>query len=92
MNIGLKVLLAATMVSASAIAQDGPVALEGRISSESFIFQPNYWPNPTVDLTDVSDVLIGRLDRFIPKDAQILGRFTDPLFTGDGRYRIDLPV
>ena len=75
------------LLCAGASAQSGPVSIEGQVTSDSFIFQPTYWPNPTVALIDISDVIAGRFDRFVPAEDQILGRFTDPLFAGEGRYQ-----
>ncbi|OSQ42084.1 S41 family peptidase [Marivita geojedonensis] len=82
----------AGFIASSAVAQDGPRSIEGTVSSDSFIFQPQYWPNPSVGLLDATGFVAGDFDSFVPADDQVLGRFTDPLFTGEGRYRIDLPI
>ncbi|MCC1494532.1 S41 family peptidase [Cognatishimia sp. F0-27] len=83
---------AALFFASTAVANAEPISIEGVVSSESFIFQPQYWPNPSVALMDATDIVSGRFDRFVPADNQVLGRFVDPLFTGEGRYRIDLPI
>ncbi|OSQ42889.1 S41 family peptidase [Marivita geojedonensis] len=83
---------AALFVASTAAAHAEPISIEGVVSSESFIFQPQYWPNPSVALLDATDIVAGRFDRFVAADNQVLGRFVDPLFTGEGRYRIDLPI
>ncbi|MEV8466639.1 S41 family peptidase [Fluviibacterium sp. DFM31] len=76
----------------SVVAHGEPVTVEGFVLSESFIFQPQYWPNPSVALLDATDIVSGRFDSYVVADNQVLGRFVDPLFTGEGRYRIDLPI
>ena len=85
-------LASVIVVATSAIAEDGPVSVDGVVSSESFLFQTKFWPNPTVALLDATDIVAGRFDRFVPAKDQILGRFVDPLFTGNGQYRIELPI
>ncbi|NDR56688.1 S41 family peptidase [Aliiruegeria sabulilitoris] len=83
---------AALLAASTALAHAEPISVEGVVSSESFIFQPQYWPNPSVALLDATDIVSGRFDSFVAADDQVLGRFVDPLFAGEGRFRIDLPI
>ena len=80
------------LFQAGTAQSETPVVIEGQVDSESFIFQPRYWPNPSVVLIDLAYVVEGRNDYFVPVQAQVMGHFTDPPFTGEGLYRIRLPI
>lgn len=88
----LKTSVATVLLAGGAFAHSGPVTVEGVVSSNNFTFQPAFWPNPTVALLDATHIVSGNFNRFVAAENQVLGRFTDPLFTGEGRYRIDLPI
>jgi carboxyl-terminal processing protease len=53
---------------------------------------PSLLPNPSVVLFDMSNVIGGRPEVFIPDSGQILGIFTDPLFPQPGKFSINLPI
>ncbi len=88
----VKTSVATVLLAGGAFADSGPVSVEGIVSSNNFTFQPTYWPNPTIALLDATHIVSGNFSRFVTAENQVLGRFIDPLFTGDGRYRIDLPI
>ncbi len=66
-----------------------PHTVIGEISSTYL----NTWlyAEPTVALMDMSNILSGHPEEFVPEEHQILGYFTEPLFPGPGKYRVDLP-
>lgn len=72
--------------------EGGPVVVTGEVGSANFAFLPDLWPNPTVALMDVTHILKGQPEIFVPKQGKILGLLTEPLFPGPGRYRLNLPI
>ena len=69
--------------------EGGPTIVTGTAGSANFAFMPNLWPNPTVVLIDVTNLLSGHPENFVPKAGQILGLLTEPLFPGPGKVRIN---
>ncbi|MEZ4707570.1 MAG: S41 family peptidase [Caldilineaceae bacterium] len=84
----------ATSLPAADIANDegGPIVVVGEASSANFAFLPELYPNPTVLLMDVTNMLAGEPERFVAETGQILGVFTKPLFPLPGEFRINLPI
>lgn len=84
--------IASTLPPAT-IANDesGPTLITGTAGSANFAFLPDLWPNPSVVLIDVTNLLSGQPENFVPKEGQILGLLTEPLFPGSGKVRINLP-
>jgi len=76
------------------IAKDegGPIVVKGVASSANFAFLPDLYPNPTVLLLDVTNLLADEPETYVAETGQILGVFTQPLFPGPGQFRINLPI
>ena len=83
-----------TDLSPAIIANDegGPTTVTGSIASDNFSFLPELWPDPTVALMDVTNMLRGEPATFIAAEQQILGVLTESLFPGPGQYRVNLPI
>ncbi|MEZ4660088.1 MAG: hypothetical protein R2911_21230 [Caldilineaceae bacterium] len=71
--------------------EGGPTVITGTAGSANFAFMPDLWPNPSIVLLDMTNVLSGRPEVFVPKDGQILGLLTESLFPGPGQFRLNLP-
>lgn len=84
----------ATDLPPAEIASDegGPTVVIGEASSKNFAFMPDLYPNPTVLLIDVTNILGGEPEKFVADSGQVLGVFTEPLFPGPGQFRINLPI
>ncbi|MCB0145309.1 MAG: hypothetical protein KDE50_35835, partial [Caldilineaceae bacterium] len=76
------------------IANDdgGPLVVVGEASSANFAFMPDLYPNPTVLLIDVTNMLAGEPEKYVADTGQMLGVFTESLFPGPGQFRINLPI
>jgi C-terminal processing protease CtpA/Prc len=72
--------------------EGGPIIVTGEASSANFAFMPELYPNPTVLLMDVTNMLAGEPEKFVADTGQILGVFTKPLFPLPGQFRINLPI
>lgn len=70
----------------------GPEAVGGEAKSANFAFMPSLYPEPTVGLIDVSPIIGGRPEVFVPEQGQILGTFIQPLFPGPGQFLVNLPI
>jgi C-terminal processing protease CtpA/Prc len=70
----------------------GPESVGGEAKSANFAFMPSLYPEPTVVLIDVSTIIGGRPEVFVPELGQILGTFTQPLFPGPGQFLVNLPI
>ena len=70
----------------------GPVVVTGEVASDNFTFMPGLWPDPTVALVDITNILKGQPEDFVPKQGQILDLLTEPLFPGPGQFRVNLPI
>jgi C-terminal processing protease CtpA/Prc len=69
----------------------GPRVITGEAGSGNFAVLPEIFPNPTVALIDVTNLLGGQPEVFVPESGQILGYFTEPLFPLPGQVQINLP-
>ena len=76
----------------SADCADGPRVITGEAGSGNFALLPDLFPNPTAALIDVTNILRGEPEVFVPESGQILGIFTDPLFPLPAEVRINLPI
>lgn len=72
--------------------EGGAIVVTGEASSKNFAFLPELYPNPTVLLIDVTNILAGEPAKFVAETGQILGVFTQSLFPGPGQFRINLPI
>ena len=70
----------------------GAVAVQAEVSSGSFAFSPQLYPNPTVALIDVSNLINGQPEVFIEEQGQILGVITGDLFASPGQVQFNLPI
>ena len=66
--------------------------MRGQVASNNFAFTPNLWPDPTVALIDVTNVLRGQPEVLIQEEGQILGLLTASLFPGPGQLQVNLPI
>lgn len=70
----------------------GPRVVMGQVSSGNFAFMPAIFPNPSVLLFDMTNIIGGQPEVFTPESGQILGIFTDDLFPQPGAFSISLPI
>lgn len=89
-------LVMPTLVSAQGAtptaSADGPIAVIGSFRPENFSAEIIY-ANPTIELFDASTQVPQSTAHFVPRENQIIGLATSPLF-GDkpGTYRVSLPI
>lgn len=70
----------------------GAQTIVGEATSARVDFLPDLYPNPSALLIDMSNILSGKPELFVPETGQILGILTEPLFPGPGQFRINLPI
>lgn len=76
---------------AATTSSDGPVMVTGTLNASNFAASIIY-PSPTVALVDASALLPLPKPEFAPRDHQIIGIATSPLFTSTpGTYEVSLP-
>lgn len=82
----------AVPVSDAPAIETGPVSIVGEVNSKNVAVVPSIYPDPSVVLIDVSDLIMGQSDIMIDDASQILGALITPMFPLPGQYRIDLPI
>ncbi len=82
----------AVPVSDAPAVETGPVSIVGEVNSKDIVVMPSIYPDPSVVLIDVSDLIMGQSDIMIDDASQIMGTFTTPMFPLPGQYRVDLPI
>ncbi|HWK80717.1 MAG TPA: S41 family peptidase, partial [Thermomicrobiales bacterium] len=84
--------LASAQGATPAASADGPIAVIGSFDPQNFSASIIYG-NPTIELFDASAQVPQSTARFVPRENQIIGLATSPLF-GDkpGTYRVGLPI
>jgi C-terminal processing protease CtpA/Prc len=82
----------AVLISFATFSQTGVKEITGEANYKSYLVA-NYYQNSTVTLMDASAFVKGELNAyFVPRDGQLLGRFTRPLIPSPGKYSMLLPI